>query len=174
MECTSRTSRLSSCLLLVGVLLLSYSLGSAAASRRLLQSCSAQEYTVPQAHFRALHFLRPLKWSDALADRAAQWAEQYKGDCAAASPAAGVNVFRGYAGGSWQPSDAVAAWAEEKDNYDYGSDSCVVGKECGHYRQLVWRDSTQLGCASVDCASGETLMTCHYEPQGNLMGQKPF
>lgn len=100
-----------------------------------------------------------------------------QGDCAAASAASaagGVNVFRGYGGEAWQPSDAVAAWAEEAQHYDYGANACAAGKECGHYKQMMWRDSTQVGCATVTCSSGETLMACHYEPQGNIMGQKPF
>lgn len=171
MEYTSR--RLSCCLVLATVLLLAYSPSSAAAPRRLLQISAAQQFVVPQSHLRAINGLRPLTWSNDLADQAAQWAEQYKGDCAAAS-ATGVNVFRGYCGASWQPSDAVAAWGEEAQHYDYGSNSCAAGKECGYYKQMVWRESTQVGCASVDCASGETLMACHYEPQGNVMGQKPF
>ncbi|XP_062217596.1 pathogenesis-related protein PRB1-3-like [Phragmites australis] len=173
MECNSRT-RLSYCLLLVGVVLLSYSPGSAAAPRRLLQTCEAQDFAVPHAHLRAMYFTRPLKYTQELADRAAQWAEQYKANCAAASPAPGVNVFLGYAGANWLPSDAVAAWAEEAQNYDYGTNSCAAGKGCGRYKQMVWRDSKEFGCATVTCASGETLMACHYEPQGNLMGQKPF
>jgi len=79
----------------------------------------------------------------------------------------------GGAGTTWQPSDAVAAWAEEK-HYDYGSNSCSTGKACGRYTQMVWRDSKEFGCAIVQCDSGDTLMACHYEPQGNVMGQKPF
>ncbi|KAL6912002.1 hypothetical protein ACP4OV_000807 [Aristida adscensionis] len=175
MERTTRTGTLpyACCLLVVGVLLLASSPGAAAASRRLLQTSPAQDYTVPQAHYRACNFLRPFKWSDELAERAAQWAGQYRDNCAAASPAAGINVFLGSAGGSWLPSDAVAAWAAEKDNYNYDSNSCTGG-HCGHYTQLVWKDTKQLGCATVECASGETLMTCHYEPAGNLDGQKPF
>ncbi|KAL6633412.1 hypothetical protein ACP70R_026083 [Stipagrostis hirtigluma subsp. patula] len=177
MECTTRTTgsgRLSCCLLLVGVFLLSSSPGSAAASRRLLQTSEAQDYTVSQAHLRACNNLRPLKWSDTLAEQAAQWAQQYKDNCAAASPAPGINVFLGYAGGSWLPSDAVAAWASEKDYYDFLSNSCAQGKQCGHFTQLVWKDTKEVGCATMDCASGEKLMTCHYSPRGNVEGQKPF
>jgi len=39
---------------------------------------------------------------------------------------------------------------------------------------MVWRDSKEFGCAIVQCDSGDTLMACHYEPRGNVMGQKPF
>ncbi|BAF10252.1 pathogenesis-related protein PRB1-3 [Oryza sativa Japonica Group] len=178
MEYSSR--RVSCCVALAAVLLLSSrTLGGAAggAPRRLLQISEAQQFVVPQTHLRAIYGLHPLKWSSDLADLATRWADQYKGDCAAASAASaagGVNVFRGYGGEAWQPSDAVAAWAEEAQHYDYGANACAAGKECGHYKQMMWRDSTQVGCATVTCSSGETLMACHYEPQGNIMGQKPF
>ncbi|CAL4967357.1 unnamed protein product [Urochloa decumbens] len=176
MECASRTSsiKLSWCLLLVGAVLLASTTGSAAAPRRLLQTCIGQDFDVPHAHLRAKNDVRPLKYTQELSDRAAAWAAQYKGNCAAASPAAGVNVFLGAAGATWLPSDAVAAWAEEEQHYDLGSNTCADGKGCGRYTQMVWRDSKEFGCATVDCASGETLMVCHYEPQGNIMGQKPF
>lgn len=172
MECALRTSRL--LLLVVGVLVMSCSLGSVAASRRLLQTTPAQDFSVEHAHIRACHFQRPLKYTQELADRAVQWAEQYKANCKVASPAPGVNVFVGGPGSTWLPSDAVAVWAAEKDNYYYGSNSCAEGKDCGQYKQVVWQGTKELGCAIVGCDSGDTLMTCHYEPQGNLDGQKPF
>uniref|UniRef100_A0A0D9VLY5 SCP domain-containing protein n=1 Tax=Leersia perrieri TaxID=77586 RepID=A0A0D9VLY5_9ORYZ len=173
MEYTSRR------LALATVLLLGTAISSASASapRRLLQISEAQQFVVPQTHLRAIQGLHPLTWSSDLAQQATRWAEQYRGNCASATAAnggGGVNVFRGYGGEAWQPSDAVAAWAEEAQHYDYGSNACASGKECGHYKQMMWRDSQQVGCASVTCASGETLMACHYEPQGNIMGQKPF
>ena len=175
MECTSRTGRrLSCCILLVGVVLLASSPGSAAAPRRLLQTCLGQDFDVPHAHLRAKNDVRPLKYTQELSDRAAAWAAQFKDNCAAAAPAPGINVFLGNAGTTWLPSDAVAAWAEEEQHFDYGSNTCADGKGCGRYTQMVWRGSKEFGCATVDCASGETLMACHYEPQGNIMGQKPF
>ncbi|KAF0931138.1 hypothetical protein E2562_002495 [Oryza meyeriana var. granulata] len=174
MECSSR--RLSCCVVLATVLLLSSSHTAAGgAPRRLLQISEAQQFVVPQTHLRAIYGLHPLKWSSDLAEQMTRWADQYRGDCASAAAAAGgVNVFRGYGGEAWQPSDAVAAWAEEAQHYNYGANACSAGEECGHYKQMMWRDSTQVGCASVTCASGETLMACQYEPQGNIMGQKPF
>jgi hypothetical protein len=159
---------------MVGVVLLASSPGSAAAHRRLLQTCLGQDFDVPHAHLRAKNNVRPLKYTQELSDRAAAWAAQFKDNCAAASPAPGINVFLGIAGTTWLPSDAVAAWAEEEQHFDYGSNTCADGKGCGRYTQMVWRGSKEFGCTTVECASGETLMACLYEPQGNIMGQKPF
>jgi hypothetical protein len=179
MEYTSSSSRLS-CLLaaVTAVVLLSCcpSLTVAApGGRKLLEISLAQQFVVPQTHLRAIHGLRPLKWSNDLADQAARWAGGFKHNCAAAS-SSGVNVFRGGCDGrrSWQPSDAVAAWAEQADHFDFGAGACAVGNACAQFEQLMWRMSSQVGCASVQCASGETLMTCHYWPRGNIIGQRPF
>uniref|UniRef100_A0ACD5ZCD5 Uncharacterized protein n=1 Tax=Avena sativa TaxID=4498 RepID=A0ACD5ZCD5_AVESA len=139
--------------------------------RKLLQLSLAQQFVVPQSHLRAIHGLRPLKWSSDLAGQASRWASGFKSNCAAAS-SSGVNVFRGVGDGrrTWQPSDAVAAWAEQADHFDFGAGACAAGNMCAQFEQLMWRMSTQVGCASVQCASGETLMTCHYWPRGNIMG----
>ncbi|MEM6522020.1 MAG: CAP domain-containing protein, partial [Cyanobacteria bacterium P01_C01_bin.70] len=40
----------------------------------------------------------------------------------------------------------VAAWVAEKADYDYASNSCASGKVCGHYTQIVWRETTAVGC----------------------------
>ncbi|KAF8019719.1 hypothetical protein BT93_G0422 [Corymbia citriodora subsp. variegata] len=62
----------------------------------------------------------------------------------------------------------------EKPYYNYNSNSCAPGKICGHYTQVVWRNSVLLGCAKAKCATGGTLVTCNYDPPGNVIGQKSY
>ncbi|KAK9690539.1 hypothetical protein RND81_09G135900 [Saponaria officinalis] len=69
--------------------------------------------------------------------------------------------------------DAVNLWIAEKSNYDYASNSCKNG-ECGHYTQVVWRDSVRLGCARVTCQNGGVFVTCNYDPPGNYIGERPY
>lgn len=168
MEYTSRS--LSRWLAVVGALLLS-SCSPNTLAAAAPQISLAQQFVVPQSHLRAIRGLRPLRWSDALADQAAR----FVGDCGAASAGfvAGVNVFRAR-GAAWQPSDAVAAWAEQAEHYDFGSGACAAGRQCAQFRQVMWRGSQEVGCAAVECPSGETVMACHYEPRGNVLGQRPF
>ncbi|XP_048533777.1 pathogenesis-related protein PRMS-like [Triticum urartu] len=153
---------------------------AAAAGRKLLQIqiSLAQQFVVPQNHMRAIQEQRPLKWSSGLADQAERWAARFKGNCAAASAAmpGGVNVFRGFgeAGKAWQPSDAVAAWAEQSNYFDLASGACAAGKLCAQFKQVMSKGNTDVGCASVKCADGTTLMTCHYSPLGNVFGERPF
>lgn len=50
----------------------------------------------------------------------------------------------------------------------------MPGKMCGHYTQIVWRDSVRLGCASVNCLNGGMYAICSYDPPGNYIGESPF
>ncbi|KAI9112362.1 hypothetical protein K1719_016559 [Acacia pycnantha] len=69
---------------------------------------------------------------------------------------------------------AVKLWVDEKADYDYNSNSCAAGKQCGHYTQVVWRNSIRVGCAKVKCNNGGTFIGCNYDPPGNYVGQKPY
>jgi len=74
-------------------------------------------------------------------------------------------------------AQVVAAWADEGACYTYGTfdvtDSCPCGS-CGHYTQLVWRDTTQVGCGEADCAGGGEVWVCNFEPPGNVVGETPY
>ncbi|GJY40645.1 pathogenesis-related protein 1 [Tanacetum coccineum] len=61
-------------------------------------------------------------------------------------------------------ASAVNLWVGEKADYDYNSNTCAPGKTCGHYTQVVWRQSVRLGCARVQCNSGAWFVTCNYDP----------
>ena len=63
----------------------------------------------------------------------------------------GENVFGASSGAT--PAETVELWASELADYDYDSNSCAQGSMCGHYTQIVWADSTLLGCGINECAS---------------------
>jgi pathogenesis-related protein 1 len=85
--------------------------------------------------------------------------------------------FGGAAGGSAQK--AVSLWASEGACYNYGpittNDSCpcVQGGACGHYTQIVWRNTTEVGCGMATCADSE-IWVCNFRPPGNYVGQTPY
>lgn len=73
-------------------------------------------------------------------------------------------------------TDAVKSWAGERKYYDTHANRCRGGV-CGHYTQLVWRDTTHVGCAIATCgASGmvATIWVCNYSPGGNVIGERPY
>jgi hypothetical protein len=70
------------------------------------------------------------------------------------------------------PTAAVQWWASEQQYYDYDTNTCAAGEQCGHYTQLVWSTTTQVGCGrSVWTATDgmhHVLWVCNYAPAGNL------
>ncbi len=78
------------------------------------------------------------------------------------------------------PADAMQGWANEKKQYTYETNSCAAGKVCGHYTQVVWRNTTEVGCAIAVCSNNPKpgwfakLMICNYRPAGNVGKQKPY
>ncbi len=73
------------------------------------------------------------------------------------------------------PRDAVMAWSTEGASYDYATNTCSAST-CGHYTQIVWRATTELGCAVGDCASltFRRTLVCNYGPGGNVGNVRPY
>jgi pathogenesis-related protein 1 len=68
----------------------------------------------------------------------------------------------------------VTSWADEEKDYNYANNSCKSGAMCGHYTQVVWRSSKQVGCAAAICPDKGQIWLCNYDPAGNYVGQKPY
>ena len=129
------------------------------------------------------------RWSDALARSSQSWADTLKGRCMVKHSHArpyGENIY--YAGPLSKTSRSegtkttpqqissekvVDAWGEEKKWYDHRSNSCHGG-ECGHYTQVVWKDTREVGCGMAYCNNDAQLWVCQYKKAGNFRGQKPY
>jgi len=74
-------------------------------------------------------------------------------------------------GGGLTPSGAVDLWASEKDQYVFDPTYDFVA---GHYTQIVWRDSIEIGCGIATCAGARSVASCRYHPPGNVIGQQPY
>ena len=137
---------------------------------------SPQDYVSPHKAARAAVRVGAVGWSTKLQAYAKSYANQRSGDCKLQHSGGpyGENIFWG-SGSSWKAADAVNLWVSEKQDYNYGSNSCAAGKQCGHYTQVVWRASTNIGCARVVCTNNlGVFIICNYEPAGNVVGQKPY
>lgn len=82
----------------------------------------------------------------------------------------GENLYA-VTGASVRATEVVRAWAEEEGDYDPQSNSCRG--VCGHYTQIVWRETRELGCA-VARGRGREVWVCNYSPAGNWVGQRPY
>ena len=111
--------------------------------------------------------------AQAYADRLAQNGE-FEHD--ALNDAYGENLFAA----SYQVDylDAINAWYSEKPYYNYANNSCESGQMCGHYTQIIWKDSTEVGCGMAQYQVGQyknyLVVVCRYNPPGNYVGEKPY
>ena len=128
-----------------------------------------------QAHNAVRSRLRlpPLAWSDQLAVAARQWAKTlltHNEFLHRPRSAYGENLFE-VDGAYASPAQVVSQWASEARNYDYASNRC--NGVCGHYTQIVWRDTTEVGCGLARSARRE-VWVCEYNPPGNWAGRRPY
>ncbi len=144
---------------------------------------------------RAGHSQPPLKWSDKLASYASQWVNYLASsqNCTMMHrPNAGDSKFKQIYGENlfWaspeifssgkstiQPiniKDVFDAWAEEEQFYNYQKNTCESGKDCGHYTQIVWHETKEIGCAMAVCPDKSQIWACNYSPRGNYLGEWPY
>lgn len=72
------------------------------------------------------------------------------------------------------PEQVSNAWGSEREHYHYASNSCAIGKVCGHYTQMVWANTAEIGCAKAVCQDNSQVWVCNYYPAGNYVGEKPY
>lgn len=119
---------------------------------------------------RALHKDTPsLTWSTELETYAQNYADQY--DCSGtlvhSGGPYGENLALGYG-----IEGAVDAWYSEIKYYNYNNPG--FSEDTGHFTQLVWKSSTEVGCGVKSCGGvwGDYVV-CSYNPAGNVIGEFP-
>ncbi|MBW2525289.1 MAG: SCP-like extracellular [Deltaproteobacteria bacterium] len=118
----------------------------------------------------------PLSWSNSLASVAQSWADYLASQgCPLqhSSSGYGENIFWG-SGSSYSAQYVHDAWASEISCFTYGTFPGCCSCTCGHYTQIVWRNTTQLGCAKANCPGSGQIWVCNYNPPGNYLGQMPY
>lgn len=134
----------------------------------LAQSVTAEEQNiVVSLHntYRAQHCVPPLTWSDDLAASAQQWANKC-GKTHGPHGRFGENLAWG---AKRSGSSAVHDWYVEVDKYNYGKPGFVHG--IGHFTQMIWKNTKQVGCGATQCPNIGRLWVCRYAPAGNWFGQ---
>ena len=168
-----RKSVLSIALLLCSPLLTGATIERADFNQRLLAAHNAE---------RAVVGVPPLQWNAALAADARAWADnlaatgrfEHSPD-EPGQPVEGENLWAGTPR-AFSPEAMVGLWAAEKKDYRPGlfpnvSRSGDIEK-VGHYTQIIWRSSRQVGCATA-VGAREEFLVCRYSAAGNVYGERP-
>jgi hypothetical protein len=146
----------------------------AAFKQRLLNSHNAE---------RARVGVPPLEWSEKLTADATLWADHLaKSSTFEHAPdrpendLQGENLWMGSAA-AFTPEEMVDGWIEERADYVPGVFPNVTRtanwEDVGHYTQLIWAHTRQVGCA---LASNQTddFLVCRYATPGNWIGENPL
>jgi len=118
--------------------------------------------------------LANLTWSDSLAASAQAWAENMAVNGFRHSGKTGENIASSTYSTSTL-SRLLGLWVKEKAYFIVG---CIYPKcsnttaEVGHYTQMVWHSTTQVGCGFAPGVNrGYNYLCCQYYKAGNVIGQ---
>lgn len=134
-----------------------------------------------------------LTWSDSLALYAQEWADYLasKNGCTMEHrPGTGNNGNKYGENLYWasairwsngnieaqeiNPAKVVQNWSGEAEDYSYETNSCKRGKMCGHYTQVVWKKTVNVGCGRTLCTDMSQIWVCNYDPPGNFIDERPY
>ena len=158
-------------------------------------ACIVEQHNAVRAKVSSMTPLPPVTWSADLAKYAQEWTDQtcmspkHRPSPSQNGKPLGENLYASFGTGDTSPGKhAVDGWAGEVACWTFGAflrgDKCDMNcttqmrsDGCGHYTQIVWRASTQIGCGVTTCGSGFSMQTeviCNYAPAGNFVGMNPY
>jgi pathogenesis-related protein 1 len=155
-------------------------------------STDAQSFLAVHNKLRSSEGVSNLTWSTGLAALAQEWTDKLarEGCSLEHRPRQGVygsdtgeNLYWAsaiqYSDGSRKAqdtsaNDAVTSWYSEKKDYNHSTNTCRPGEVCGHYTQVIWEKSKEVGCAATVCPDKGQIWACNYKPAGNFVGQRPY
>ncbi|CAH0407284.1 unnamed protein product [Chilo suppressalis] len=179
------------------------SIFSAANTERLPVSCGQIRQIVDSHNFKrtmaargliprqpAASNMKFMVWDEELAEKAARWAENgqfiHNQDRTVPSQRwnlVGENLYISKFYSTIDVKvipkfeDALNAWFEEHWKYGFEPYTLEAAKRIGHYTQMIWANSTRVGCGISQTKKGRmttTLYVCNYGPTGNWIGQTPY
>lgn len=126
--------------------------------------------------------IAPLKWDERLAGRAQRWANylaatgRFEHAPERQDEPEGENLWAGTRG-AFTLERMVDAWIREKRYFTPGlfpnNSSTGNVSDIGHYTQLMWRETGEVGCA-IARGREEDVLVCRYSDAGNYIGERPF
>jgi len=156
-------------------------------------SISGQEQSLLTAHNTARHIegvQNDLRWDNTLMRDAQSyantlansgaWEHDPKNHKGYSNGPYGENLYASTAKPTLE--DAADAWIKEKRDYHYGkvgdASTCDTDAICGHYTQVMWKETSLVGCATSKYKTGKMnnwyVIVCKYKTPGNYIGQTPY
>jgi hypothetical protein len=132
--------------------------------------------------------MNALKWNEQLADKAQELTDTcvFQHDIlrTCADKPLGQNMWKGTgfpSASSLNFTGIVNAWGSEEQYYGYDYDvSGTLGQlpgyswsKVGHFTQVAWAKSRQIGCGYTQCGSA-FIVACDYWPTGNYPSQVAY
>ncbi len=136
----------------------------------------AEEFLNAHNSYRSQVGVPPLTWSDTLAIQAQEWANHLSSNRLfqhSGVSGQGENIWKGTSG-HYSFMQMIQSFGNEKKFYNRDVINQSNYKTFGHYTQMVWKDTTQVGCAVVDGGDGNARLVCRYSPSGNVIGQTAY
>lgn len=126
--------------------------------------------------------LKPFTWRAKLAGDAKKWAQtlavsnMFEHAPVAANGGEGENLWYGTRD-AYTPEEMIGFFIDERKAFKRGTfpDVSTTGRwqDVGHYTQLVWQDTREVGCAIVSNRTRDYLV-CRYAPAGNFIGKPVY
>ncbi|NER23916.1 MAG: secretion protein [Symploca sp. SIO1C2] len=166
----------------LGIVSANSAIGQSGINQSALQSAALSKHN----SYRGTHNSPNMTLSSSLNSSAQSWANHLASNGVfehSGTNNVGENLFVSYTTASSVDSaalanQAVTNWYNEVSDYDY--DNPGFSGKTGHFTQVVWKNSTELGCAAaqgVKTLGGNQYnayyVVCQYSPAGNFQGQFP-
>ena len=133
---------------------------------------------------RALLGIPPLTWNAELSAYAQEWANylvysnnneiEHRSSLGKNTRDFGENIFWGSNFDSFSVLNASESWYEEKGSYIYQPVSYANFHGTGHYTQMIWSNTKQIGVGVAKGTDGSIIVVANYYPAGNVIGMHPY
>ncbi|XP_049857672.1 uncharacterized protein LOC126340742 isoform X2 [Schistocerca gregaria] len=125
--------------------------------------------------YRRKHGVPDLKLSKELCEYATEWAKTLAKEdkfCHRPDGKYGENIFCVWssdAGKNVTARDACLKWYKEVKDFTFGVEPRML--KSGHFSQMIWRSSKELGMGIARSKNGRAIIVANYNPRGNYIGQ---